>query len=86
MEKKKILHSVYCDWEMENRRGTFVIIFIHLIFTARAERYNHELETEDTDIEESEDALFHSFSSCSPRYSKVYSRIDELHEVSFYEI
>ena len=59
----------------------FKTINIWLI-TARAERYNHELETEDTDIDEPEDTLFHSFSSMSPRFSKVYSRIEELHEVS----
>ncbi|XP_053394336.1 microtubule-associated serine/threonine-protein kinase 3-like isoform X2 [Mercenaria mercenaria] len=49
-------------------------------FDTRADRYNHELETEDTDIDDSEDQLFHSFSSMSPRFSKVYSRIEELHE------
>ncbi|WAR23556.1 MAST1-like protein [Mya arenaria] len=49
-------------------------------FDTRSERYNHELDTEDTDLEDSEDVLFHSFSSMSPRFSKVYSRIEELHE------
>lgn len=49
----------------------------------RTERYNHELDTEDTE-DDTEDILFHSFSSCSPRYSKVYSKIEELHQdVSF---
>lgn len=44
----------------------------------RTERYNHEIDTEDTE-DDAEDILFHSFSSCSPRYSKVYSKIEELH-------
>ncbi|XP_055956452.1 microtubule-associated serine/threonine-protein kinase 3 isoform X3 [Patella vulgata] len=47
-------------------------------FDSRTERYNHDL-AEDTE-DEPDDVLFHSFSSCSPRYSKVYSRIEELHE------
>ena len=51
--------------------------------TARSDRYNHDIETAEDTEDEPEDPLFHSFSSCSPRYSKkVYSKIDELHEVS----
>ena len=38
----------------------------------RTDRYNHELDTETED--DGEDLLFHSFSSCSPRYSRVYSQ------------
>lgn len=34
-------------------------------------------------MDDSEDVLFHSFSSMSPRFSKVYSRIEELHEVCY---
>ncbi|XP_046356906.2 microtubule-associated serine/threonine-protein kinase 3-like isoform X5 [Haliotis rufescens] len=49
-------------------------------FDTRTDRYNHELEAEDTE-DDADDPLFHSFSSCSPRYNKVYSKIDELHEV-----
>jgi len=44
------------------------------------DRYNHDLEAEDTE-DDADDILFHSFSSCSPRYSKVYSKIEELQEV-----
>ena len=40
--------------------------------TGRTDRYNHELDTETED--DGEDLLFHSFSSCSPRYSRVYSQ------------
>ena len=49
----------------------------------RVDRYNHELEAEDTEGDE-EDMLFHSFSSCSPRYSKVYNPSLEplMHDVS----
>ncbi|CAL1530340.1 unnamed protein product [Lymnaea stagnalis] len=42
-------------------------------FDSRIDRYNHELDTEDTE-DDGEDLLFHSFSSCSPRYSRVYNR------------
>jgi len=46
-------------------------------FDTRADRYNHECvdseELEDTD----DSSLFGSFSSCSPRYRKVYSRIEK---------
>ncbi|RUS83851.1 hypothetical protein EGW08_008392 [Elysia chlorotica] len=41
-------------------------------FDSRTDRYNHELDTETED--DGEDLLFHSFSSCSPRYSRVYSQ------------
>lgn len=55
------------------------IFFINI--TARSERYNHDIETAEDTEDEPEDSLFHSFNSCSPRYSKVYSKIEELHEV-----
>ncbi|BFY99940.1 hypothetical protein BsWGS_02980 [Bradybaena similaris] len=42
-------------------------------FDSRVDRYNHELDAEDTE-DDGEDLLFHSFSSCSPRYSQVYNR------------
>lgn len=47
--------------------------------TARADRYSHE-EAEDTE-EDAEDIMFNSFSSCSPRYSRVYQKFEELREV-----
>lgn len=43
-----------------------------LFFTGRIDRYNHELDTETED--DGEEILFQSFSSCSPRYSRVYNR------------
>ncbi len=53
----------------------------HCLFsTARAERYNHDIEGEDTE-DDMDDIMFHSFSSCSPRYSKVYLKFDELKEL-----
>ncbi|XP_074642526.1 microtubule-associated serine/threonine-protein kinase 2-like isoform X2 [Tubulanus polymorphus] len=39
-------------------------------FDTRTDRYNHELDVEDTD-DDADDFMFHSFSSCSPRYSRV---------------
>ena len=52
-----------------------------MCLTARTDRYNHELELEDTE-DEMDDIMFHSFSSCSPRLSKVYQKFEELKEVS----
>lgn len=45
-------------------------------FDTRTDRYNHELE--DSEEQETDDSsMFSSFSSCSPRYHKVYSRIEK---------
>ena len=43
-----------------------------LTYLGRQERYNHDLDKEDSDEDTQDDALFHSFSSCSPRLSKQY--------------
>src|SRR6218665_1114586 len=48
---------------------------------ARSDRYNHVAGEEDTE-DDTDDSLFQSFSSCSPRYSKVYLKCDELKEVN----
>lgn len=48
---------------------------------ARAERYSHEVEDSEDMDDPDESALFSSFSSCSPRFRKVYSRVErELEE------
>ncbi|KAI1289334.1 Microtubule-associated serine/threonine-protein kinase 3 [Halotydeus destructor] len=47
-------------------------------FDTRTDRYNHEMEHGDSDEqEETDDSMFSSFSSCSPRYHQVYSRIEK---------
>lgn len=51
-----------------------------LLLIARVDRYNHEIEAEDTE-EDAEDIMFNSFSSCSPRYNRVYQKFEELREV-----
>ncbi|KAK2181191.1 hypothetical protein NP493_407g03038 [Ridgeia piscesae] len=56
--------------ELENEEDTSY-------FDSRTDRYNHELDMDDTD-DEAEDIMFQSFSSCSPRYSKVYLKFEEL--------
>ncbi|XP_043190178.1 microtubule-associated serine/threonine-protein kinase 3-like isoform X3 [Amphibalanus amphitrite] len=43
-------------------------------FDTRADRYNHDLEDDTDDTEES--LLFSSFSSCSPRFKKSQGRLD----------
>ncbi|XP_061191975.1 microtubule-associated serine/threonine-protein kinase 2-like isoform X3 [Saccostrea echinata] len=45
-------------------------------FDTRLERYNHEIETEDTE-DDTDDPLFQSFASSSPRF---YYKIDEMNE------
>ncbi|GFT17352.1 hypothetical protein NPIL_268832 [Nephila pilipes] len=50
-------------------------------FDTRTERYCHELEDSEDLDDPDESSLFSSFSSCSPRFRKVYSRVErELEE------
>lgn len=51
------------------------------MIAVRLDRYNHEEPSEDTE-DDTEDLMFSSFSSCTPRYSKVYSDFKELRQVS----
>jgi len=46
------------------------------MFSARTDRYCHNMDEDDTE-DDSEDIMFHSFSSCSPRYIKF----EEMKEV-----
>lgn len=48
-------------------------------FDTRSDRYNHELDVDVDSLEETDESMsmFSSFSSCSPRYHKVYSRIEK---------
>lgn len=55
--------------------------FCHLSLIARSDRYSHAAGEGDTE-DDTDDSLFQSFSSCSPRYSKVYLKCDEAKEVS----
>lgn len=49
---------------------------------ARSDRYHHEMDDfEDTD-DTDDSPLFGSFSSCSPRYRKVYSRVERSEEIT----
>jgi len=47
-------------------------------FDTRTDRYNHEVDDseEQDDTDESSSSMFSSFSSCSPKYHQVYSRIE----------
>ena len=69
-------HSKY----KKNAIVQFAIVFFRV---ARSERYNHELAGDDTEVDDDEDALFASFSSCSPRYSKVSRGIREVSRLPF---
>ncbi|RWS07894.1 microtubule-associated serine/threonine-protein kinase 3-like isoform X2 [Dinothrombium tinctorium] len=46
-------------------------------FDTRTDRYNHELEDSEEHTDTDDSSMFSSFSSCSPRYHKVYSRIEQ---------
>ncbi|KFM81777.1 Microtubule-associated serine/threonine-protein kinase 1, partial [Stegodyphus mimosarum] len=46
-------------------------------FDTRADRYCHEVDDSEDMDDPDESALFSSFSSCSPRFRKVYSRVEK---------
>ncbi|GIY18509.1 hypothetical protein CDAR_527592 [Caerostris darwini] len=46
-------------------------------FDTRTDRYCHELEDSEELDDPDESSLFSSFSSCSPRFRKVYSRVEK---------
>ncbi|CAE1285272.1 MAST [Acanthosepion pharaonis] len=49
-------------------------------FDTRTDRYSHpDLETEDTE-DDAEEIMFHSFSSCSPRYNKLSLKLEDSQE------
>ena len=52
-----------------------------IMFSGRSDRYNHEVSDGDDTEDDTDDSMFHSFSACSPRYSKVYMKFEELREV-----
>ncbi|XP_013784068.1 microtubule-associated serine/threonine-protein kinase 2-like isoform X2 [Limulus polyphemus] len=56
-------------------------------FDTRSDRYNHDVEDSES-LEDTDDSLiFSNFSSCSPRYRKVYSRVEkELEEENFIKL
>ena len=53
-----------------------------LVTVGRSERYRHDNHEDNADSDDDgEDSMFHSFSSCSPRYSQDHIRFDR---VSYY--
>ncbi|XP_023237347.1 microtubule-associated serine/threonine-protein kinase 3-like isoform X2 [Centruroides sculpturatus] len=46
-------------------------------FDTRSERYCHEIEDSEEQDDTDDTCIFGSFSSCSPRYRKVYSKIEK---------
>ncbi|KAK4337224.1 hypothetical protein RND71_043730 [Anisodus tanguticus] len=46
-------------------------------FDTRLDRYNHDLEDSEGFNDSDDSPLFSSFSSCSPRYHKVYSKLEK---------
>lgn len=48
----------------------YFLFYIVLSFTARSDRYHHDVESDDEETSMvDESVLFSSFSSCSPRFS-----------------
>ncbi|XP_069126975.1 microtubule-associated serine/threonine-protein kinase 3-like isoform X2 [Argopecten irradians] len=83
-EVKEHIFFLDVDWERILRKKAEFVPELEdeedtSFFDTRMDRYNHDLDADDTE-DDGEDVLFQSFSSCSPRYSKVYSKIEELHE------
>ncbi|KAJ8253988.1 hypothetical protein COCON_G00206000, partial [Conger conger] len=48
-------------------------------FDTRSERYHHVNSYDEDDTNDDEPVEIHKFSSCSPRFSKVYSSMEHLH-------
>lgn len=46
-------------------------------FDTRLDRYNHELEDSEGLNDSDDSPLFSSFSSCSPRYHRIYSKLEK---------
>lgn len=57
-------------------------MYTRVYSTARLDRYNHELEDNDTE-DDMDDIMFQSFPSCSPRYSRVSLKFEQFREVWF---
>jgi len=59
-----------------------------LCAVGRSERYRHDTHDDNADSDDDgEDSMFHSFSSCSPRYSQDHIRFDRVrHSIVTYTL
>uniref|UniRef100_A0A8D2PE43 non-specific serine/threonine protein kinase n=1 Tax=Zosterops lateralis melanops TaxID=1220523 RepID=A0A8D2PE43_ZOSLA len=60
------------------RLGLFWRGKCHVLFPARSERYQHLDSEEEEDTNDDDHVEIRQFSSCSPRFSKVYSSMERL--------
>jgi len=59
--------------------STVVLAVLYGERSGRSERYRHDTHEDNADSDDDgEDSMFHSFSSCSPRYSQDHIRVDRV--------
>ena len=68
-------------WQYFGALGVATLRLV-LFVSGRTDRYSHDLEEGPDTEDETDELMFQSFSSCSPRYSRVYLKFEELKEVT----
>ncbi|XP_055050976.2 microtubule-associated serine/threonine-protein kinase 1 isoform X1 [Misgurnus anguillicaudatus] len=81
-------HSFFCDLDWSGLLRQKAEFIPHLdseedtsYFDTRSERYHHVQSYDEDDTNEDEPVEIHRFSSCSPRFSKVYSSMEHLSQL-----
>ncbi|ESO06784.1 hypothetical protein HELRODRAFT_77046, partial [Helobdella robusta] len=74
------------DWNgLLRQKAEFVPIIANdedtSYFDTRLDRYNPDQCSDDIDDNDDDNWMFNSFSSCSPKYSQVYSKFEEVKQV-----
>uniref|UniRef100_A0A8C2CHY1 non-specific serine/threonine protein kinase n=1 Tax=Cyprinus carpio TaxID=7962 RepID=A0A8C2CHY1_CYPCA len=81
-------HSFFCDLDWSSLLRQKAEFIPHLeseedtsYFDTRSERYHHVHSYDEDDTNDDEPVEIHHFSSCSPRFSKVYSSMEHLSQL-----
>ncbi|KAA0706256.1 Microtubule-associated serine/threonine-protein kinase 1 [Triplophysa tibetana] len=81
-------HSFFCDLDWSSLIRQKAEFIPHLeseedtsYFDTRSERYHHVQSYDEDDTNDDEPVEIHRFSSCSPRFSKVYSSMEHLSQL-----
>ncbi|KAK7167038.1 hypothetical protein R3I94_001442 [Phoxinus phoxinus] len=81
-------HSFFCDLDWSGLLRQKAEFIPHLeseedtsYFDTRSERYHHVHSYDEDDTNDDEPVEIHHFSSCSPRFSKVYSSMEQLSQL-----
>ncbi|CAH1775457.1 unnamed protein product [Owenia fusiformis] len=82
-EVKEHVFFIKIDWDgLLRLKAEFVPSFENeedtSYFDSRSDRYNHEVEAADDTADDDDDVMFHSFSSMSPRYSRVCNKFEDI--------